>query len=79
MVSPASGGTTGRSSSKEGPNCFNDKTGPFFRFGLYKWPWRYTRDKHPSRTEHRVLYYDEIRIGDANAGYELVAPRTKAK
>ncbi len=59
---------------RKGPNCFNDATGPFFRFGLYKWPWRHPRAKRPSKTETRTTFHDEIRIGGAGATYRDVAP-----
>lgn len=59
---------------KKGPNCTNDALGPFLRFGLYKWDWRHTEQKKPGNTTSRVIYHDEYRIGNANAGYEGVAP-----
>ena len=46
---------------------FNDKSGPYVGFGIYKWP-------GDSDHERRVIYYDEIRKGDENATFEDVAP-----
>lgn len=46
---------------------FNDRFGPYAGFGIYKWP-------GTSDHERRVIYFDEIRQGDENAGFEDVAP-----
>ncbi len=47
---------------REGPNCYKDVQGLYFKWGIY-------------HTEgHRVLYNDELRIGDARARWEDVAP-----
>ena len=56
-----------------GGNCFNDQLGPYPTFGVYKWPWR-PDDPHETNSEWRLFYFDEFRIGDANATYEDVAP-----
>ncbi len=47
---------------REGPNCYNDKGGLYFKWGIYH------------TLENRVLYNDELRIADGKAGYEAVAP-----
>ena len=47
---------------RQGPNCYNDKRGLYFKWGIY-----HTR-------ENRVLYNDELRIGDERTGYRTVAP-----
>lgn len=59
--------------SRNGPNYYNDKRGPYLKIGIYKGDWK----NHPenSTVTERTLYYDEVRIGDANARYEDVAPR----
>jgi hypothetical protein len=48
------------------------KTGPYFKAGNYKgagnWP----------GTSPRIIYIDEIRIGDKNATFEMVNPATYA-
>lgn len=57
---------------RTGPNTYNDKVGPFQKFGIYKPDWKYNPDK--SKTSKRVIYYDNIRMGNANARYKDVAP-----
>ena len=47
---------------REGPNCYNDKGGLYFKWGIYH------------TLENRVLYNDEFRMGDEKAGYRAVAP-----
>ena len=61
---------------RSGPNCSNDDRGPYTSFGVYKWPWKPGNEgKYPeSLTDDRLVYYDEFRIGDADANYEDVAP-----
>ncbi|MEA5497926.1 polysaccharide lyase [Limnoraphis robusta] len=56
----------------QGANCYNDKKGPYFRFGIYKWPWRIDEIQAPSVVTQRVVYFDEIRIGNKEANYQLV-------
>ena len=56
-----------------GPNTFNDERGPAFKMGIYK-GW-----KHPEaqgNVDKRVLFHDELRIGNASATYCDVAPGT---
>lgn len=57
---------------KTGPNTYNDKVGPFQKFGIYKPDWKYR--PHRSKIATRVIYYDNIRMGKANASYQDVAP-----
>ena len=59
-----------------GPNCYNDgdDQAPYFKFGLYKWPWKETEDEAPSVVSSRRLHFDEIRIGDARADLDRVSP-----
>ena len=49
------------------PNSYNDKAYPFFKFGIYKWKWG-------TATSQRVIYYDEVRVGDENSSYDKVNP-----
>jgi hypothetical protein len=60
-----------------GQNFFGEQTyGPYFKFGLYNSAWKYTdRWTGPSS---RLLYHDEIKIGDANSSYAEVAPGSSA-
>ena len=60
---------------KKLPNCFNDKLGPYFHFGVYKWPWKEggANYKPPYGIDERILYFDDIRIGGENATYNDVS------
>jgi len=42
-----------------GANCYNDEVGPYYKFGIYKFPWK----NGPSNVDSRELYYDDLRIG----------------
>jgi len=58
--------------TRNGPNCFNDAKGPYFKMGIYKgWKDRYDP---VGIVAERTLYHDEVRIGDANTTYADVAP-----
>jgi hypothetical protein len=56
-----------------GPNSFNDKHFPYFKIGIYKWGWKDWANYSPE--EKRVLYYDEVRIGNRHASLDLVSPQ----
>lgn len=58
--------------TKTGPNTYNDKTGPFLKMGIYKPHWK-SKPKR-SKTSKRVIYFDEVRVGNANASYKDVMP-----
>jgi len=60
-----------------GPNCYNDggDEAPYFKFGIYKWPWAQPPGETPSTVAARRLHFDEIRVGDASASFEAVSPR----
>ncbi|PSR54626.1 hypothetical protein AHMF7605_14475 [Adhaeribacter arboris] len=49
-----------------GPNSYNDKYLPYFKAGIYKRKWY--------KISKRVLYIDEVRVGNGNATYKDVAP-----
>ncbi len=49
------------------PNSYNDDKYPYFKFGLYKWEWG-------TATSKRVMYFDEVRIGNENSSYDEVKP-----
>ena len=60
--------------SKTGPTLRSGLTiGPYFRTGLYKWGWN-TGSKAVSSTTKRVMYVDEIRVGNEYAKYADVKP-----
>ena len=56
-----------------GPNSFNDKYYPYFKIGIYKWGWDGWASYSPE--SKRVLFYDEVRIGNKNANLNDVSPR----
>lgn len=58
--------------NKHGPNTYNDLLIPYLKVGPYKYPWK--KGKPTSIVNERVIYFDEVRIGNANASYEDVAP-----
>tara|TARA_R110000850_G_scaffold276805_1_gene420303 strand:- start:113 stop:898 length:786 start_codon:yes stop_codon:yes gene_type:complete len=60
--------------SNVGRNCGPGQFADYFKFGIYKWPWKEPQEKTPSTVTRRTLYIDEIRIGDKNASYDLVSP-----
>ena len=45
-----------------GPNSFNDRHLPYFKIGIYKWGWNGWAAYSPE--DKRVIYYDEVKIGD---------------
>jgi len=56
-----------------GPNSFNDRNLPYFKIGIYKWGWKGWAEYSPE--DKRVLYYDEVRIGDRHANLDRVSPQ----
>ncbi|QNF32003.1 heparin lyase I family protein [Adhaeribacter swui] len=50
-----------------GPNTYNDAVNPHFKMGVYKRNW--------SKGSKRVIYFDDVRIGDSKATYNDVAPK----
>ncbi|HSM63010.1 MAG TPA: heparin lyase I family protein [Gillisia sp.] len=49
------------------PNCFNDAIFPYFKFGVYRWEW-------DTAVTQRVIYFDEVRVGNENSSYDEVKP-----
>jgi hypothetical protein len=45
--------------TQQGPNCFNDNIGPYFKIGMYK-GWK--KNPKPSDINQRLLYIDDITI-----------------
>jgi len=53
-------------------NSYPDyNTGNYMKNGIYKWGWK---KGYPTNTEKRVLFIDDVRIGDESASYDDVAP-----
>jgi len=57
-------------------NTYNDARGPYMKIGIYKWAWQDPRD---TGARSRVLYVDDIRIGNGSASYDTVAPKVAAQ
>jgi hypothetical protein len=53
-------------------NTFNDAVGPFLKFGEYKWDWS---SSAKTGANQRVIYFNDVRIGNSSANYYTVAPR----
>jgi len=49
-----------------GPNCYNDDSLPYMKMGIYKRGW--------NKITKRVIYIDEVRVGNGNATYKDVVP-----
>ncbi len=61
--------------TQQGPSTYNDQIGPYFKYGMYKADWNGSVNPTPSIiTTPRISYFDEVRVGDAGATYEDVAP-----
>ncbi len=59
--------------TKTGPNSYPGyATGNYMKSGIYKWRWH--SDPASSKTYVRIVYQDEIRIGNENATYNDVKP-----
>ena len=57
--------------NRTGPNCFNDKKGPYFKMGIYK-GWR-DREKPEGKVSSRTIYHDEVRIAGPGGSYKAVS------
>ena len=55
-----------------GPNSYNDVSYPYFKVGIYKWGWDGWASFSPENK--RVLFYDEVKIGNKNATVNDVSP-----
>ena len=60
--------------SDTGVNCVRADYAPYFKFGIYKWPWRQDQEATPSPVTRRVMFFDEIRIADGRGNYLAVSP-----
>jgi hypothetical protein len=59
--------------SHYGANSFNDLIFPYFKIGIHKWGWNGWAKFSPSSS--RVLYYDEVRVGNRYSNKEEVSPQ----
>jgi hypothetical protein len=55
---------------KQKANRYNDVAFPYIKLGIYKWDWAGASN---SITTNRVVYFDEVRIGNKFAGFNGVA------
>ena len=51
------------------PNSYNDTKLPYFKLGIYKWDW------NGSSVNQKVMYWDEVRIGNEYSNYDEVKPK----
>jgi len=58
-----------------GQNCVAADYAPYFKFGIYKWPWKQDATQTPSTATKREIYFDEIRIADDRGSFEAVSPQ----
>jgi hypothetical protein len=58
----------------KGPNSYNDETGNYFKIGIYKWGWMPDQDSGISTTTTRIIYVDDVRIGNEKATFKDVEP-----
>ena len=54
--------------ARKGPNYYNDKIGPYFKFGIYKWDWMKTQ-LHTT-VDQRILYFGGVKLGGSDASIE---------
>lgn len=58
-----------------GQNYFGEQTeGPYFKFGMYNWGWRKEYVDQWVGANERVIWHDELRLGDAQSSYAEVFP-----
>jgi hypothetical protein len=55
---------------KQKANSYNDVAYPYIKLGIYKWDWAGASN---SITTNRVVYFDEVRIGNKFTGFNGVA------
>lgn len=49
-----------------GPNYYNDVSGPYFKLGIYKWPWNNNWNGGRSNINIREIYFDNVKVQIAN-------------
>jgi hypothetical protein len=50
----------------EGPIGYNDEEGVYLKWGIYKYSWW----DHKGKQKRRIHYYDEVKIGNAEASFD---------
>ena len=58
--------------TRSGPIGFNDDAGVYMKTGIYKWLWEESSEE--SNITKRIMYVDEIYIGNKNASFSDVSP-----
>ncbi|MEV7228630.1 MULTISPECIES: heparin lyase I family protein [Polymorphospora] len=58
--------------SRTGPVHGGGPRSPYFKLGIYKWDWAFS--DRASTVDRRVMFHDEVRVGDERATYADVAP-----
>jgi hypothetical protein len=58
--------------SYNGPNSYNDEHYPYFKVGIYKWGWNGWANYSPE--DKRVLFFDNVKIGNQNSSFDQVSP-----
>lgn len=58
--------------SERGPNSFNDKLGPYFKFGIYK-GWKI--NELSKGVKERTIFFDNIKIAYMIDGYDFIRQR----
>ena len=59
--------------TRKGPNAYNDKNWPYFKLGIYKWSWAGGGKSSPE--SQRVLFLDEVRVGNRFSSLRMVSPK----
>ncbi|HWK03610.1 MAG TPA: polysaccharide lyase [Puia sp.] len=60
--------------TRNGPNYYNDEKGPFFKTGIYKWVWTPDWAGELSVLTKRVIYIDNVKMGNQLAKFSDVDP-----
>lgn len=50
----------------DGPNYYNDVSGPYFKLGIYKWPWNNNWQGGHSIVTNREVYVDDVVVQFGN-------------
>jgi len=50
-----------------------NENGPFLKLGIYKYQWR----NLPTKVQQRVIYYDDVIVGDSTTTYAVISTKLK--